>query len=109
MHASIQPMRKARTTDLQIRGIPVALREKLRDRAARKGLSMSQYVTDLVREDLDLPTIDEWLDEVAALPKVDLQARGIDTVKLLHELSDERAEEIIRRTSFSTRRSRSTS
>jgi plasmid stability protein len=102
-------MAKPRKTDLQIRGVPVSLREKLRRRAAGKGLSMSQYVTGLLNDDLGLPTIDEWLDEVAALPKVDLKAKGIDTAKLVRELDEERTEELIRRTSFSTRRSRSTS
>jgi len=102
-------MARPRTTDLQIRGLPMTLREKLRRRAVGKGVSMSQYVTTLLKDDLALPTIDEWLDEVSRLPRVDLKAKGIDTVDVLRQVRDERDEEIIRRTSFSTRRSRSTS
>ena len=52
-----------RTTDLQTRGIPVSLRERVRRRAGRKGVSMTQYVIERLQEDLALPTIDEWLDE----------------------------------------------
>lgn len=76
---------KPRTTDLQIRGIPVALRERLRTRATLKGVSMSQYVIERLRQDLDLPTIDEWLDEVAKLPKIDLAALGTSGAQLVRE------------------------
>ncbi|HYK97300.1 MAG TPA: hypothetical protein VEU77_02805 [Candidatus Acidoferrales bacterium] len=96
-------MRRVPTTDLQIRGVPVALRERLRRRASRKGVSMSQYVTDLLDEDLAKPTIKEWLDEVAALPKIALP-KDYDTAELMREEEEEREEELHRRTSSSTRR-----
>ena len=60
-----------RRTDLQIRGIPVALRERLRRRADRKGLSMSQYVIQILKDDLARPTVAEWAAEVGKLPPVD--------------------------------------
>lgn len=82
-------MARTKTTDLQIRGIPVSLRERLRRRAARKGVSMSQYVIERLDEDLALPTLDEWLDEVAALPKVDLAARGLSGAQLVREAREE--------------------
>ncbi len=92
----------ARTTDLQIRGIPVALRDQLRQRASRKGVSMSQYVVRRLEEDLALPSMDEWLDDVAALPKVDLA--GVDSAKLVRDDAMARTEELARRSSSSTRR-----
>lgn len=61
----------SRRTDLQIRGIPVALRERLRRRASRKGLSMSQYVIEILKDDLARPTVAEWVAEVGKLPPVD--------------------------------------
>ena len=61
----------SRRTDLQIRGIPVALRERLRRRADRKGLSMSQYVIEMLKDDLARPTVAEWAAEVGKLPPVD--------------------------------------
>jgi len=61
----------SRRTDLQIRGIPVALRERLRRRADRKGLSMSQYVIEILKDDLARPTVAEWAAEVGKLPPVD--------------------------------------
>lgn len=93
-----------RTTDLQVRGIPVALRERLRRRASRKGVSMSQYVVQRLEQDLALPPMDDWLDAVAALPKADLA--DVDTVKLVRDDDSARTEEVTRRSSFSTRRSR---
>lgn len=109
LHArlTLVPKRLPPTTDLQIRGIPVALRERLRRRAARKGVSMSQYVVQKLEEDLALPSMDDWLDEVAALPKADLG--GVDTAKLVRDDAAARTEELTRRSSFSTRRSRSIS
>jgi post-segregation antitoxin (ccd killing protein) len=61
----------ARRTDLQIRGVPVALRERLRRRASVKGLSMSQYVIEMLKDDLARPTVAEWVAEVGKLPPVD--------------------------------------
>ncbi len=50
--------------DLQIRGVPADVRDRLRKRAARKGVSMSKYVIDLLEfEDLPL-TVDDWLGEI---------------------------------------------
>ena len=61
-----------RKTDLQIRGVPVALRERLRRRAAGKGVSMSQYVIEILKDDLARPTMAEWLAEVGKLPPIDM-------------------------------------
>jgi len=60
-----------RKTDLQVRGVPVALRERLRRRAASKGVSMSQYVIEILKDDLARPTLAEWFAEVGKLPPVD--------------------------------------
>ena len=106
--ASLTPARKSpTTTSLQIRGIPVTLRDRLRRRASRKGVSMSQYVVQRLEQDLALPPMDDWLDAVAALPKADLT--HVDTVKLVRDSDAARTEEVTGRSSFSTRRSRSTS
>ena len=78
-------MAKARTTDLQIRGIPVPLRDRLRQRADRKGLSMSQYVIEKLKADLALPSTDEWLAEAAKLSAVDLAAHDLSGAQLVHE------------------------
>ena len=76
-------MAKMRRTDLQVRGIPTALREKLRRRADSKGLSMSQYVIEVLEDDLRRPTMAEWVAEVRKMPPVDMG--GKTGAELVHE------------------------
>ena len=72
----------AKKTDVQIRGVPAALRERLRRRADSKGLSMSQYVIEILKDDLARPTIAEWAAEVGKLPPIDLGGKtGADLVR----------------------------
>jgi plasmid stability protein len=76
-------MAKPRRTDLQVRGIPTALRDKLRRRAAGKGLSMSQYVIEVLEDELAHPTMAEWAAQVRKDPPIDLGGKsGAD---LVHE------------------------
>ena len=72
----------AKKTDVQIRGVPVALRERLRRRADSKGLSMSQYVIEILADDLSRPTVAEWVAAVGKSPPMDLRGRtGADLVR----------------------------
>jgi antitoxin FitA len=69
-------------TDVQLRGVPVALRDRLRKRADSKGLSMSQYVIEILTDDLTRPTLAEWLAEVGKSPPIDLGGKsGADLVR----------------------------
>jgi antitoxin FitA-like protein len=73
---------RAKKTDVQIRGVPVALRERLRKRADSKGLSMSQYVIEILTDDLVRPTLAEWLAEVGKSPPINLGGKtGADLVR----------------------------
>ncbi|HEY6203144.1 MAG TPA: hypothetical protein VI056_08870 [Candidatus Limnocylindria bacterium] len=57
--------------DLQIRGMPVRLQRRIRTKAARKGVSMSKYVIQILEDNLDEPnTINDWLDEMTSLPPI---------------------------------------
>jgi class 3 adenylate cyclase len=71
MHAKIAGM-TGKKTDVQLRGVPVALRARLRKRADSKGVSMSQYVIEILRDDLARPTVAEWVAEVGKHPAIDL-------------------------------------
>jgi post-segregation antitoxin (ccd killing protein) len=83
-------MGRPKTTDLQIRGFPVPLRERLRKRARSKGMSMSQYVIDKLSEDLRRLTWDEWLAELRKLPPTDLHGlTGADIIREAREEDDE--------------------
>ena len=78
---------KAKTTDLQIRGIPVKLRDDLRRKAESKGVSMSQYLIELIQRDVPrtMP-LDDWLAMVRKNPRFDL---GRPAAELVHEAEEE--------------------
>jgi hypothetical protein len=81
MHATIWGV-ASKKTDVQLRGVPVALRDRLRKRADSKGLSMSQYVIEILTDDLARPTLAEWLAEVGKSPPIDLGGKtGADLVR----------------------------
>jgi len=81
MHAMVLAM-PGRKTDVQLRGVPVTLRERLRKRADSKGLSMSQYVIEILTDDLARPSLAEWFAEVGKSPAIDLGKKtGADLVR----------------------------
>lgn len=83
MHNACYDLRmRAKKTDVQIRGVPVALRERLRRRADSMGLSMSQYVIEILTDDLARPTVAEWVAEVGKQPPIDLGGKtGAELVR----------------------------
>ena len=81
---------KPKTTDLQIRGIPVKTRDALRRKAESKGLSMSQYLVDLIRHDVDKLPLDEWIALVRKDPPVDLGRPAAEILRELHDEEDAR-------------------
>jgi hypothetical protein len=59
----------AKTTDLQIRGILVKTRDALRRKADSNGVSMSQYLIDLIRKDVEKVTLAEWIEMMRRRPR----------------------------------------
>lgn len=53
---------------LQIRNFPDDLKERLRQRSAQADLTMSDYVIQLVRADVQRPTMDDMVERLDALP-----------------------------------------
>lgn len=64
---------------LQIRNLPDDLRARLGERAERVGVSMSEYVTRVLRADLDLPLFEDWSADARTTGAV----RAIDVVGAL--------------------------
>ena len=56
---------------LQIRNFPDDLKERLRARAERVDLTMSDYVIQLVRTEVERPTLEEMITRLEALPDHD--------------------------------------
>lgn len=83
------------TTDLQVRGLPVTLREKVRARAGKKGQTMSEYVIDLLRKETGHSSLEEWLDELRRLPPIPV--KGVMTAaQAVRDAREERAEQLAR-------------
>lgn len=96
--------RRPRTVDLQLRGVPAELRDRLRKRASSKGLSMSKYAIQLLSDGVDRPTLDEWLDLVRADPLI--PGGGPSAAEVIREVRREEDEKWDRLWSSSTRRRR---
>ena len=88
----IEPV-KAKTTDLQIRRIPVKTRDALRRKAQSKGVSMSQYLVDLIQRDVEKMPLDEWIAMVRKDPPVDIGMSAADLLKEIHDEEDTRWDE----------------
>ncbi len=70
---------------LQVKNLPDELHAEMRERAAQDGLTLSEYVTRLIRRELRRPALNDWLDRLAVRPlHVD-----VDAVALLDQLRDE--------------------
>ena len=72
---------------IQVKGVPEELHEALRRRAVQEGMSLADYVLDLIRRDLGLPSRREWLERLATREPVDISREEI-----LEALDDARAE-----------------
>jgi plasmid stability protein len=79
---------------IQVKNFPEDLHIKLRERATKRGRSVSGYVTEVLERDLSRPTTREWLDSL----KEDEPVTGItskEVVDLIHEGRAERSEQIL--------------
>jgi antitoxin FitA len=51
---------------IQVKDVPEELHEALRRRAIEEGMTLADYVLDLIRRDLGLPSRREWFERLAA-------------------------------------------
>ena len=72
--------------NLQVKNVPDDLHAELRARAAREGTTLSDLVTEMLRRELSLPSMAQWLDELEALEPFGVE---IDVPRLLDEVRGE--------------------
>jgi antitoxin FitA len=70
---------------IQIRHVPEAVHRKLKARAATKGMSLSDYLMLEIKEIANLPTMDDWLDELATREPVKLREPAAVTIRKIRE------------------------
>lgn len=68
---------KVRTTDLQVRGIPVKTRDALRRKAESMGVSMSQYLIDLIRQDVERMSVEAWIEMMLKRPRSGMSSTAV--------------------------------
>jgi antitoxin FitA len=77
---------------IQVKDVPEELHEALRRRAIREGMTLADYVLDLIRRDLGLPSRREWLERLATREPVNVDRDTI--VEALHAARAERDAQI---------------
>jgi antitoxin FitA len=70
---------------IQIRHVPDAVHRKLKIRAATKGMSLSDYLMLEISELAKLPTMEDWLDEIATREPVELRESAAVTIRKMRE------------------------
>jgi plasmid stability protein len=58
---------------IQVKDVPEELHRALRRRAIDEGMSLADYVLDLIRRDLGLPSRREWFERLATREPVNLR------------------------------------
>lgn len=72
---------------MQVKHVDPETHEALRLRAAAAGVTLGEYVLELIRKDLRRPSRTAWLEQVRALPPLD-----VDREAVLAELDRGRAD-----------------
>jgi antitoxin FitA len=67
---------------LQVKNLPDELHNALRDRAVREGLTLSDLVVRMLRRELAMPSMADWLAAVRQRPS----GRDIDVPALLDQV-----------------------
>jgi antitoxin FitA len=69
---------------VQIRNVPDDLHEKLKARAAERGLSLSDYLLQLAERDVGRPTIEELTARIRRRGRVE----GVSSADIIREMRD---------------------
>ena len=70
---------------IQIRNVPEGLHRELKSRAALAGMSLSDYLLLEINEIANLPTMDDWLDELGTREPVKLREPAAVTIRKIRE------------------------
>lgn len=89
------------TKMIQIRNVPDDIHRKLKMKAAKEGVSLSEFLLREATRVAETPTLREWLDKVAQDPplgKLGLTSEDIvNAIREGHEERDHHIEEALRR------------
>jgi plasmid stability protein len=66
---------------IQIRNVPEKLHRKLKARAAAEGMTLTDYVSALIKRDLQRPSAAEWMQSLETRAKFHLDPSPEDIVR----------------------------
>lgn len=79
---------------IQIRNVPDEVHREVKARAARAGMSLSDFLRRAVEQLVQAPTIDEIERRLACLPDVE---PGVDVVAEIRAMREERTDQLLAR------------
>lgn len=66
---------------IQIRNVPDDLHRLLKERAAKAGMSLSEYLLAEIRRSAQVPTMDEWLERVRTRQLYEFERSSADLIR----------------------------
>ncbi len=75
---------------IQIRNVPDGLHRTLKARAAKAGMSLSDYLLSEVERIAKKPTMQEWLEKVASREPVEVDEPPEDIIRRMRDADDPR-------------------
>jgi len=72
---------------IQVRDVPEHVHSTLKSRAAREGMSLSDFIKRELERAAERPTMQEWLDRTQRAKPIPAK---IPTARILREMRDER-------------------
>jgi len=66
---------------VQIRNMPEELHLKMKERAAKAGMSLSQYLLMELRKSADVPTMEEMRERLSNLPPIETSESPVDIIR----------------------------
>ena len=75
---------------IQIRNVPDDLHRKLKVRAARAGMTLSDYLLSEIEQVADKPSLQEWLEMVGRHEPVELDEPPEVTIRRMRDADDPR-------------------
>ncbi|HEV2200908.1 MAG TPA: hypothetical protein VGR73_13890 [Bryobacteraceae bacterium] len=70
---------------IQLRHVPDAIHRKLKSRAAKQGMSLSDYLVREVTRLADLPSMEEWLERLHTREPIELAEPSAVTIRRIRE------------------------
>ena len=82
------------TKMIQIRHVPDEVHRKLKAKATKQGLSLSDLLLREATRLANTPTLEDWLNGLADRPPIGLNLTSEEIVSAIHEGREERSEQI---------------